>query len=234
MVTDINPDGRSDAAQLTVVGDSLFSSARDGVHITELWGSDGTAAGTKMVKDLSPWHSYPKELTAVGSTLFFQAIDETYGKNQRRLFVSDGTAAGTHSVAADTTYDPQWMTALGDQVIYSDSVSLWRSDGTDAGTVKLGPGLEPRELLRSGDAVYFNANGVDLWRTDGTAEGTSFVAKSYPRDMADFDGVLYFSGFDQTNKQELWHSDGTPDGTALLADCGPGWAAPKLLVSALP
>ncbi len=234
MVKDINPRGRSDAALLTVVGDTLFFSARDGLHQTELWRSDGTAAGTEMVKDLSPWNSYPQELTAVGATLFFQAVDETSGRHQRRLFASDGTAAGTHSVAADKTYDPQWMTPLGDQVIYSDSVSLWRSDGTDAGTVKIGPGLEPRELLRSGNAVYFSGNGVDLWRTDGTADGTTFISNSYPRDMADVSGTVYFSGFDFTNKQELWRSDGTAAGTALFVDCGPGWAAPKLLVSATP
>src|SRR5205807_5582603 len=65
----------------------------------ELWKSDGTAAGTALVKDINPGSAYgfpasssPNNLTAVGGTLFFSANDGTNGKE---LWKSDGTAAGT-------------------------------------------------------------------------------------------------------------------------------------------
>ena len=37
-----------------MVGDTLFFAANDGVHGTELWKSDGTEAGTVLVKDINP------------------------------------------------------------------------------------------------------------------------------------------------------------------------------------
>ena len=66
-----------------------FTLANDGVHGFELWKSNGTEAGTVLVKNASPGDrgSYPSGLTNVNETLFFQASGE--------LWKSDGTAAGT-------------------------------------------------------------------------------------------------------------------------------------------
>ncbi|MFN5513829.1 MAG: ELWxxDGT repeat protein, partial [Cyanobacteriota bacterium] len=68
--------------------------ANDGVNGDELWKSDGTAAGTVLVKDIRPGSSssYLRELTGVGNTLYFSAND---GVNGDELWKSDGTAAGT-------------------------------------------------------------------------------------------------------------------------------------------
>jgi ELWxxDGT repeat protein len=80
------------------VNDLLFFAADDGVHGRELWRSDGTAAGTFMVKDLvpGPSDSYPTELSAVGRWLYFSAADDASGTE---LWRSDGTPAGTTLVA---------------------------------------------------------------------------------------------------------------------------------------
>jgi ELWxxDGT repeat protein len=80
---------------LTDVNGTLFFAADDGTNGTELWKSDGTEAGTVMVKDIasSPQpHSLPEHLTDVNGTLFFAAGKMTYG---RELWKSDGTEAGT-------------------------------------------------------------------------------------------------------------------------------------------
>ena len=61
----------------------------------ELWKSDGTAAGTTLVKNIRPGSgtsSSPRELTNVNGTLFFVADDGVTGQE---LWKSDGTAAGT-------------------------------------------------------------------------------------------------------------------------------------------
>ena len=87
----------SDPQELTNVGNVLFFSADDGVNGRELWRSDGTAAGTKMVRNLAAGanSANPLELTAVGSRLFFTAAGGGHG---RSLWVTDGTSAGTKLV----------------------------------------------------------------------------------------------------------------------------------------
>ena len=44
----------SDPSSLTGVGGTLFFTADDGIHGRELWKSDGTKAGTVLVKDIDP------------------------------------------------------------------------------------------------------------------------------------------------------------------------------------
>ena len=72
---------------------TLFFTANDGTNGRELWKSDGTAAGTVLVKDINPGiaGSNPDNLTAVDDRLFFAAND---GTNGDELWRSNGNAAG--------------------------------------------------------------------------------------------------------------------------------------------
>src|SRR5262249_23296685 len=86
----------------------------DGDNATgqELWRSDGTASGTRRVKDIFPGSnapgfidrlandSFPTELTNADGILFFAAMDAesspvNAGTADRNLWMSDGTEAGT-------------------------------------------------------------------------------------------------------------------------------------------
>src|ERR1700710_2272623 len=99
LVADVNTSASGSAIPflgddaVTVAGIAYFV-ASDGVAGTELWRSDGTAAGTRRVKDICPGScpSNPLFLTAVGSELFFSADDGAHGYE---LWKSDGTEAGT-------------------------------------------------------------------------------------------------------------------------------------------
>ncbi len=68
------------------IGNTVYFSALSKGY-RGLWKSDGTAAGTVLVKEISP-----TELTNVNGTLFFAATD---GATGRELWKSDGTTAGT-------------------------------------------------------------------------------------------------------------------------------------------
>ena len=76
-------------------GGQLFFTADDPATTgRELWVSDGTEAGTHLVKDIRPglFGANPTGLTAIGDRLFFIADD---GLTGRELWMSDGTEAGT-------------------------------------------------------------------------------------------------------------------------------------------
>jgi ELWxxDGT repeat protein len=95
--THAGPPQSSNPTELTNVGGRLFFSADNGTSGRELWMSNGTAAGTKRVKDINPGSggSNPHELTNVGGRAFFAADDGTSGIE---LWISDGTAPGTRRV----------------------------------------------------------------------------------------------------------------------------------------
>jgi ELWxxDGT repeat protein len=67
---------------LTDVNGTLFFSAEDGVHGTELWQSDGIPDGTMLVKDIHPGieDSMPRYLTDVDGTSLFSADDGVHGQ----------------------------------------------------------------------------------------------------------------------------------------------------------
>jgi ELWxxDGT repeat protein len=70
----------------------------------ELWSTDGTTGGTHLVKDVYPGllPSSPSNLTSLGDRAVFDAVSANQGD---RLFVSDGTADGTHRLDAPQVED---------------------------------------------------------------------------------------------------------------------------------
>ena len=73
---------------------TLFFAAFDPKHGEELWKSDGTEAGTVLVKDINPGpaSSSPGGFANIGGTVFFSALDPLVGDE---LWKTDGTPEGT-------------------------------------------------------------------------------------------------------------------------------------------
>jgi ELWxxDGT repeat protein len=207
----------SSPSNLTNVNGKLYFTAYDGTHPNELWSSDGTAAGTVMVADVSPGRpNYPSRLTNVNGTLYFMAYDATHGNE---LWKSNGTAAGTVMVAdinpgSGASY-PWNLTNVNGELYFTANndthgTELWKSDGTAAGTTMVAD-------INPGSTTTWYYTG-----TYGTFTRSSTTLGSYPDDLTNVNGTLYFSADDGTHGRELWKSDGTTTGTTQVQDINPG------------
>jgi ELWxxDGT repeat protein len=131
------------ARWLAAAGDRLFLGVRTEATGEELWTSDGTAAGTRLVVDLRPGAAgaAPQNLAAVGERLAFAADDGISGPE---LWSSDGTRAGTVRVAdvapGPRPSSPEQMAVAGSFLV------LVANDGAQ--------GREPLSLAR--EAVASN------------------------------------------------------------------------------
>ena len=217
------------------LGGLLLMRADDGVHGTELWRSDGTAAGTELVRDLvpGPAHSQPQAIRAAADGVILAANSESCCDGV--IWVSDGTPGGTVAFDQEDGVPLAEVAALlKSTLFFVGGDGLWRTDGTIAGTGRVadvddGGGVEPL-----GDWVYFAGGtgqpwpGVsELWRTDGVAvEPVADIVPgadgSQPRSLVAGETLLFFSADDGVHGRELWVSDGTADGTTLTRDVRPG------------
>ncbi|WP_083680887.1 ELWxxDGT repeat protein [Archangium sp. Cb G35] len=235
-------DSQARTQALAVVGDSVFFVATDETPGESLWKSDGTSAGTFLLRTFarlgseSPYRSRTGAVR-VGQTLFFSADDGVHGLE---LWKSNGSAYGTALVSdinpgPDGSYIDELVELNGTLFFTAhDSVngmSLWRSDGTEAGTVLIksgGTSGNVAELAVMGGALYFEArddvHAPGLWKSDGTVGGTSLVkiplggTYSYLAHLTAVNGTLFFGTGDGYGVVQLWKSDGTASGTVLVKD----------------
>jgi ELWxxDGT repeat protein len=200
------------------------------------WAPRVSAETAELVADINftggaPGSS-PTGFTAVsrsGDAVIFGACDGSV----RRVWRSDGTAAGTFALPGDAfscaSAEPRPV-AAGGLAFYlaraaSGKLHLWRTDGTAAGTFRITPDtIGPiSELTVFGDGVAFRV-GNRIWRADGSLLGTHPyalipVTAVDPRFLIALGSRLFFvaEGLGNVNEQ-LWITDGTEAGTVPLTD----------------
>lgn len=231
----------------TLPGGALLFAGDDGRSGVELFVSDGSVAGTRLLADinLAAAASRPSHLLRCGERLSFLADD---GVNGERLWSSDGTRAGTQALIAPGATAPEFWNrrAFSDGArawfVVEDPVfgrELWVSDGTSAGTrlavdvlAGIGNG-SPAWLTRVGSRAFFVAAdpfGSALWVSDGTPGGSARVALFLanlpgfvaPHELAGWSDACWFAAGDASHGVELWRSDGSSQGGALAIDVVPG------------
>jgi ELWxxDGT repeat protein len=206
--------GGSGPAGMTAFNGKVYFAAASDTTATgrELWVTDGTEAGTMILKDIWPGagSSDPTGFTVMGNQLFFSANDSIHGQE---LWVTDGTPAGT-VLAADIWAgpggsDPYYFTAYNGQLYFAafDSLhgsELWVSNGTPAGT----------SLVKD---IYPGMNSSGPFGLISSTEGSFYI---YTFNI--FNNKMYFRANDGAHGTELWVSDGTTAGTNMVADIWPG------------
>src|SRR4051812_31010225 len=140
--TNLNPNTGTPTTSGAFVFDyngSLYFTADDGTHGVELYKSNGTQAGTSMLKDINPTgSSTPASFFVVNGTFYFSANDGTHGVE---LWTTDGTSDGTQMVAdinpnGSTSSTPAFLNALNNLLIFSaddgtHGREMWTYDGNN-------------------------------------------------------------------------------------------------------
>jgi len=241
-VATLSPPATSLEGPIASVGNQIFFSLTEPATSTELWKSDGTAAGTHIVRDLLDINrsSNPRVIGLVPGGVVFIADDGVHGSE---LWRTDGSAEGT-ALVKEIVWGTNGLGFVSPLQIPGGVLfgagELWRTDGTLAGTAPVrtitsdpipplsGPTRGP--FVPLGAAILYSAsNDGELWRTDGTGPGTFRVKDiragalgSAPNQLTRMGDAVYFLADDGTHGEELWRTDASASGTTLVKDINPG------------
>jgi ELWxxDGT repeat protein len=217
---------------------------------SQLWKTDGTTAGTVLVKDIAAGSvdtMYQNNAAVLGATLLF-TVDS--GSGDKQLWISDGSTAGTvllKQINTTASADPGYFVSHGAFVYFvaddgTNGRELWRTDGTAGGTIMLTPGnsnfdcyggcsyLGQGSVLYAQSSSYVSPNYQNiLIRTDGSAAGTItfLAATSSQSDIVDFSrsavsnsGVVFLPANNGTMGWEP--ATLTPSGLTIIKDINTG------------
>jgi len=190
---------------LVIIGENMFFTAKNSASGDELYISDGTEAGTKMVKDINSGSgdASPRYLVELNGKLYFQADDGSHGVE---LWESDGTDAGTKMVAdiypGAESSAPDMLTILGEKVLFRATTIASSADGKKWMHI-YDPGTQTASLISEIQA---------------RVEGDAVIPRIQVNNKQN---VAYFIGEPVGENQEVYKTDGTTAGTGKIMDITP-------------
>ncbi|MBO6574061.1 MAG: T9SS type A sorting domain-containing protein [Rhodothermales bacterium] len=232
-----------DIGDFVVGSEEVFFLAQDLSTGWELFRTDGTAAGTVLVKDLAPGllDAYPEDKHAFRDGILFTAWTPEFGKE---LWFSNGDPDGTIMLGdiepGRSGSDPVTLAVRGNRawfcaVTEATGMELWVTDGTPEGTrlvSDFAPGAAsstPEWVALLDDSLLISAStpdsGQQLRSLDLTGESIATVGTrissgslgSFPEHFARWGEQVVFAANSGLAGAQMWQTDGTPSGTRQLA-----------------
>ncbi len=220
-------------------GERLAFFARHPRAGIELWGTDGTAAGTELLTNacegdcLDPEFRTALRRVETRDLAFLSLPPSSSECAVTRLWRTDGTPSGTFPLTGCEGPGPSALVASGGRAYFvleqSRRAELWASDGSEAGTERVYD-FGPRQGAIQGLAVLHGqvfllvdifGHEPELWASDGSPAGTRLVARLGALDLGGDPLVatadrLFFRATG-SDGLELFASDGTPAGTRAVS-----------------
>ncbi len=162
---------------------TVYFAASDGINGNELWATDGTQAGTRLVADLLPGDGgvSPSNFTLYNNMVYF------FGNvgGATTLYKTDGTISGTKLVKTFPGESNIYTICHFNSMLYlaiggGIASSVWVSDGTGSGTTQINPVISSSSNYNMNFAsykgelylpAYTTTTGMELYKLSGPSTG---------------------------------------------------------------
>ncbi|MFO0740434.1 MAG: hypothetical protein U0270_31345 [Labilithrix sp.] len=177
------PADLTEAPATAVVGSTLYALTDHG----DLYATNGTAAGTKRVRDGLDWLDGVGKVDLVekDGALYFFTPDVDHGTQLVRRDVATGAETFLTSFPRNARFEN--LREVGSNLVFGaggTAKELWTWNGSAAAMIETNPysnsSARPRIVAKSEDRVFVRTDDDDdrstLWVTDGTPAGTRSIA----------------------------------------------------------
>lgn len=213
-----------------ILNNKVFLNITTGANKSKLFSTDGTSAGTQVVKDIYPGkYCAAADFVNYNGLLYFSASDSAYGNE---LWVTDGTEAGTYMF---WDFEPGTIGGYPrDLFIWNNKIyfcvnrgvktDLYCTDATIPGTQVINTHFGQSSYIRGIDSIssqlVFSMNDSIFTINPANNQVTQLATRKYYSmgPFTHYKNKLYFTSSLNPEGNEVCVTDGTSSGTSVFFD----------------